>query len=71
MSALGMKTEEELKLFGGLVHFPAYPCYLLNVNDPVRFNEVYKSLIYRASYLAKKETKYYDDGNRWFGCSRR
>ncbi|MDI3323387.1 inovirus Gp2 family protein [Pontibacterium granulatum] len=71
LSALGLYPDTEVGFFGSLVHFPENPYYILNVNDPAQFNETYRNLIFRTSYLAKKETKHYDDGNRWFGCSRR
>ncbi len=53
-----------------LVHVPDNPIYYLDSNAQ-DFAQVVDDLMYRVSYLAKKETKKYGDGFRSFGCSRR
>lgn len=50
----------------GLVEVPDNPVYRLHRNDP----ESYRALFYRASYICKKATKVYGDGQHAFGCSR-
>ena len=52
------------------VHFPKNPVYLLNASS-FDYPHVYEELLYRASYLAKLETKLYGTGTRSFGCSQR
>lgn len=54
----------------GLVHFSENGGYYLH-QDKYEFNDQYCDLFHRASYLAKKETKHYGEGNRNFGCSQR
>ena len=66
-SALGLKPGDS----NHLVHFPENPFYILNKNNTNNFTSTYDSLHYRASYLAKIETKDYSDGFRCFGCSHR
>jgi len=67
-SALGIDND----VFSSLTHFPENPLYFLNRNAaPLEFQNMLSQLLYRASYLAKKETKQYGDGFRSFSCSRR
>jgi hypothetical protein len=55
-----------------LVYIPENPIYYLDRNAPDEvFIKKLNKLVYRVSYLAKKETKQYGDGFRSFGCSRR
>ncbi|WP_417227120.1 inovirus Gp2 family protein [Amphritea sp.] len=62
----------DFETFKHLVHFPENPLYRLNRNElGWEYGQVFEDLIFRASYLAKKETKQYGDGFRSFGCSRR
>lgn len=61
-SALGI--HESLAI--GLVHFPENPTYHLRSDDPLAFAQAFQ----RLSYLAKADTKLYQDGTRWFGTSR-
>jgi hypothetical protein len=63
-SALGIDFEDAV----GLVHFPEKGAYLLDINDK-HFGKYFDQFFYRISYLAKKETKYFEDGRRNFGCS--
>lgn len=51
-------------------HFPLNPVYILDKNT-FDYPNVYEDLVYRASYLAKLETKLYGTGTRSFGCSQR
>lgn len=53
-----------------LVNFPDNGVYWLDKNSR-NFDDEFDSLFYRASYLAKLETKKYGDGTRSFGCSQR
>lgn len=66
VSALSLDVE----LYRYLVHIPKNPFYILNTKKE-GFNLVYDSLLYRASYLAKLESKSYNDGYRCFGSSQR
>lgn len=63
--ALGMDNDFEHTL----VHFPANPIYHVE-NSLLSLYNGFFDLFYRASYLAKVETKNYGDGHV-FGCSRR
>ena len=68
MSALRVDAD----VFSSLVHFPENPIYVLDRGAPEGvFLKVKGELIYRASYLAKKQTKLYGNGSRAFGCSQR
>ncbi len=60
----------DAQMFASLVHVPDNPIYYLDSNAQ-DFAQVVDDLMYRVSYLAKKETKQYGDGFRSFGCSRR
>ncbi|MGR6861603.1 inovirus Gp2 family protein [Aliivibrio salmonicida] len=53
-----------------LVNFSDNGVYWLD-NNSRNFKDEFDSLFYRASYLAKLETKKYGDGTRSFGCSQR
>lgn len=64
-SALGYERDD----ICNLVHFPENPIYHIENNLSSLYNEFFK-LFYRASYLAKVETKNYGDGSNAFGCSR-
>ncbi len=62
----------DFETFKHLVHFPENPVYRLNRNALTwEYSQVFDDLIFRISYLAKKETKHYGTGYRSFGCSRR
>jgi len=52
----------------GLVNFPPNRDYCLDRNSPDFYPQLAK-LFNRASYLAKEETKAYEDGSRSFSCS--
>jgi hypothetical protein len=52
----------------GLVNFPRNRDYSLNRNSP-QFYQQLAVLFFRASYLAKEDTKDYNDGSRHFSCS--
>lgn len=52
----------------GLVHFPANRDYILDNRKP-EFLQQLSNLFHRASYLAKEETKPFNDGTRHFSCS--
>lgn len=65
-SALGLEFDDS----GALVYFPDNPCYWLDINSS-DFDTSYRDLVYRASYLAKIETKLQDDNQRNFGYSQR
>ncbi|CAI0887319.1 inovirus Gp2 family protein [Serratia fonticola] len=54
--------------FYPLVEFPCNGYYHLNVNSE-RFDSDFRTVIYRANYLAKIYSKDYTDGQRCFGCS--
>lgn len=62
--ALGLSFEQ----VQGLVHFPANRDYKLDRNSPDFYVQL-ADLFYRASYLAKEESKAYEDGSRHFSCS--
>ncbi|RUO25998.1 inovirus Gp2 family protein [Aliidiomarina minuta] len=64
-SALGLQQSKTM----GAVHFPENCLYALDINSDT-FNEVYPALFFRASYMAKLETKRYGEGSRSFGTSR-
>lgn len=51
-----------------LIHFPENPCYYIS-RSKAQSTDAIGNLIYRASYLAKLQSKSYDDGERNFGCS--
>ena len=68
-SALGITNFEDMMNYRGLVHFPENPTYYLNRNSPTLREEKNK-LRQRALYLAKRDTKPYNDRKRWFGTSR-
>ena len=61
-SALGLDSSQAQ----GLVHIPDNPMYTVNIDDSESINAVF----YRASYLAKLETKSYGEGRHAFGASR-
>lgn len=52
----------------GLVNFPRNRDYKLDRNSPDFYVQL-ADLFYRASYLAKEESKAYEDGSRHFSCS--
>ncbi len=52
----------------GLVNFPPNRDYAINRNSPDFYLQL-ADLFYRASYLAKEDTKTYEDGSRSFSCS--
>ncbi|MEY8239148.1 MAG: inovirus Gp2 family protein [Cycloclasticus sp.] len=62
--ALGVTYQE----ISGLVHFPKNRDYIVNVRHE-NFLQQLTDLFYRASYLAKEDTKEYSDGTRHFSCS--
>ncbi len=62
--ALGFKFER----VPGLVNFPKNRDYIVNTGDK-DFLQQLTNLFYRASYLAKEDTKEYCDGSRHFSCS--
>lgn len=64
--ALGLAFED----VQGLVNFPPNRDYKLDRNSP-NFYPQLAGLFYRASYLAKEDTKDYEDGSRHFSCSQR
>jgi hypothetical protein len=66
-SALGIEEDSR----NGLVHFPENPFYHLNTNDPDSHSKEYRKIYYRASYLAKVDSKDRSDGRRCFGCSQK
>ncbi|MDF1822240.1 MAG: inovirus Gp2 family protein [Alcanivoracaceae bacterium] len=61
-SALGITALEG----AGLVHFPQKAVQLIARGSPM-FTEQYARVFRRLSYMAKVETKLYDDGRRNFG----
>lgn len=65
-SAIGLTVEET----ANLVDFPKNNTYYIDSNSD-DFDEQFAALFYRASYLAKVETKEYGDGSKQFGCSLR
>jgi hypothetical protein len=56
--------------YRGLVNFPANRDYKLDRNSPDFYPQL-ADLFYRASYLAKEDTKAFQDGTRHFSCSQR
>ena len=54
----------------GLVHFPDSPVQLISKGSSM-YTAQYHEVFRRMSYLAKVDTKLYDDGFRNFGCSQR
>lgn len=64
-SALGLIDVNHAKR---LVHFPTNPSYFIDRNSS-SFESQYEDLFYRASYLAKIETKEYGSRQHNFGCS--
>lgn len=65
-TAIGLSIEES----ADLVHFPKNPIYYLDSNKAT-FHDQLAELFYRASYLAKVETKEYGTKERSFGRSRK
>jgi protein GP2 len=63
-SALGLTKGQG----AGLVHFPRNPVQLISKESSM-FAEQYKEVFKRLSYLAKVQTKLYEDGHRNFGYS--
>lgn len=63
--AIGIQVSQ----LAGAVHFPDNPIALLNRNSDA-FEEHFAKVFYRASYLAKADTKSYGNGYRSFSCSR-
>ena len=66
-SALGLDTDDR----NHLVHIPQNPFYQMNRNDLINHLQEYQEVYYRASYLAKIESKDRSDGRRCFGCSQK
>lgn len=62
--ALGIPIEKS----SGLVEFPKNGDYRVDRNS-LDFYPRLADLFYRASYLAKEDTKLYEDGSRYFSCS--
>ncbi|MEY8198109.1 MAG: inovirus Gp2 family protein [Colwellia sp.] len=54
----------------GLVNFPPNRDYRVDRDSPYFYPQL-ADLFYRASYLAKEDTKAYEDGTRHFSCSHR
>ena len=52
-----------------LVHFPRNAVQLMSRSEP-SFPDQYQAVFRRLSYLAKVNTKLYEDGYKNFGCSR-
>lgn len=67
LSALGLTDHPKYR---SLVHFAERGAYVLERDKPV-FEQQYKDLVYRASYLAKQQTKYYSSDTRSMGASQR
>ncbi len=65
-SALGEAVASE----SGLVHFPKNGSYYIDTNSPY-YEDQLDSLMYRASYLCKKQTKVISSRVRSFGASPR
>ncbi|WP_140368117.1 YagK/YfjJ domain-containing protein, partial [Vibrio parahaemolyticus] len=65
-SALG----EHVENVGRLVNIPEKGEYYLEQNK-YDFERKYRSLLFRLSYFAKKNTKHYGEGSRCFGTSQR
>lgn len=65
-SALDCEADDARRL----VHFPDSCEYRLN-RTSASFEYDFRGIFYRASYLAKLDTKEYGTGSRSFGCSRR
>lgn len=65
-SALGISTAE----LGSAVHFPENPAYTLDAFS-ANLHPQKRDLVFRASYLAKPNTKPYGDSSNHFGCSRK
>ena len=63
-SALGISERQG----AGLVQIPANPVQLVAMGSPM-FTVQYEEVFKRMSYMAKVETKLYDDGHRNFGYS--
>ncbi|WP_417762226.1 inovirus Gp2 family protein [Shewanella sp.] len=53
----------------GTIHFPSNGCYRLNRKD-VGIEQQFEKLVYRLSYFAKVDTKYFGSRVRHYGCSR-
>lgn len=64
-SALGCYPEEVYRA----VHFPKNCVYKIDRNS-LDYNDQFQEVFRRLSYFAKADTKHYDDGSNWFGCSR-
>lgn len=64
-SALGCTPDEVYRA----VHFPDDCVYKIDRNS-VDYVAQFQKVFRRVSYLAKADTKHYDDGSNWFGCSR-
>jgi len=64
--ALGLPFNQ----IGGLVHFPKNRDYSVCRDKPDFYPQL-AALFRRASYLAKEDTKVYEDGSRSFSCSHR
>lgn len=65
MSALGLIDYPEYR---SLVHFPERGAYILERDKPA-FEQQYRALVSRASYLAKERTKHYSADARSMGAS--
>ncbi|WP_082027639.1 inovirus Gp2 family protein [Isoalcanivorax pacificus] len=63
-SALGISDRQGV----GLVQIPANPVQLVATGSPM-FKVQYEEVFKRISYMAKADTKLYDDGHRNFGYS--
>lgn len=67
LSALRLTEHPEYR---SLVHFPESGSYVLERDKPL-FGQQYKDLVFRASYLAKEQTKHYSAETRSMGASQR
>lgn len=67
LSALGLRGYDEYR---ALVHFPDNPTYVLDRNKP-DFDDHYRALVFRASYLAKDRSKVYSASDRSIGYSQK
>ncbi|HCH7903379.1 TPA: inovirus Gp2 family protein [Klebsiella oxytoca] len=65
LSALGLEDYPEYRQ---LVHFPANPLYVLDINA-ANFQQACNALTFRISYFAKEHTKVYDAYERSIGYS--
>lgn len=67
LSALGLTDYPEYR---SLTHFAARGDYILECGKTV-FDQQYGDLVFRASYLAKEQTKHYSSDTRSMGASQR